>query len=196
MRAVVQDRYGPVETLDVRDVVRPAPGESEALVRVHGAGVDRGVCHLTTGLPYLVRLAGYGLRAPRTPVPGMDLAGVVEAVGRDVKRFVPGDEVFGIGRGSFAEHACAPESTLAPRPVNLGLRQAAAVGVSGTAALQAVRDHARVQPGQRVLVMGASGGVGTFAVQVAKSQGAEVTGACSPEKVDLVRARGAGPVGG
>jgi len=143
------------------------------------------------GLPYPIRLAGYGLRAPKNPVLGMDVAGVVEAVGRDVTRFQPGDEVFGVGKGTFAEYACAPEDKLAPKPVNLTFEQAAVVAISGLTALQGLRDHGRLEPGQKVLVIGASGGVGTFAVQIAKAFGAEVTGVCSTTKVDLVRSIGA-----
>jgi NADPH:quinone reductase-like Zn-dependent oxidoreductase len=161
------------------------------LVRVHAAGVDRGVWHLMTGRPYLMRLAGYGLRTPKNPVPGMDVAGVVDAVGKDVTRFQPGDEVFGIGKGSFAEYARVLEDKLAPKPANLTFEQAAAVPISASTALQAVRDHGHVQPGQKVLVIGASGGVGTFAVQLAKAFGTHVTGVCSTAKVDLVRSIGA-----
>jgi NADPH:quinone reductase-like Zn-dependent oxidoreductase len=144
-----------------------------------------------TGLPYPIRLAGYGLRAPRTPVPGADVAGVVAAVGKDVTRFRPGDEVLGIGKGAFAEYARALERKLVPKPASLTFEQAAAVAISGSPALQAVRDHAHVKPGQKVLVIGASGGVGTYAVQIAKAFGAEVTGVCSTTKVDLVRSIGA-----
>jgi NADPH:quinone reductase-like Zn-dependent oxidoreductase len=153
--------------------------------------VDRGVWHVMTGLPYPIRLAGYGLRSPKNRVPGMDLAGVVEAVGDDVTSFRPGDEVFGIGRGAFAEYARAPESKLATKPANLTFDQAAVVAISGVTALQALRDHGRVQPGQTVLVIGASGGVGTYAVQLARVFGAEVTAVCSTTKVDLVRSLGA-----
>jgi hypothetical protein len=160
------------------------------LVRVHAAGVDRGVWHLMTGLPYLTRLA-FGLRAPKNPVPGMDVAGVVEAVGKNVTRFQPGDEVFGVGKGTFAEYALAREDKLAPKPANLTFEQAAVVAISGLTALQGLRDHGRVAPGQRVLIIGASGGVGTFAVQIAKAFGAHVTGVCSTTKVNLVRSIGA-----
>ncbi|OMQ16390.1 NAD(P)-dependent alcohol dehydrogenase [Modestobacter sp. VKM Ac-2676] len=192
MRAVVQDRYGEAEdVLRLEDIPRPTIGDAEVLVRVHAAGVDRGVWHLMTGLAYPIRLAGYGLRAPRTRVRGSDLAGVVEEVGAAVTTLRPGDEVFGLGAGSFAEYAVAPEAKLARKPAELTYVQAAAVPVSGLTALQAVRDHGRVQAGQRVLVIGASGGVGTFAVQIAKAYGAEVTGVCSTGKVDLVRALGA-----
>jgi NADPH:quinone reductase-like Zn-dependent oxidoreductase len=191
MQAIVQDTYGSTDVLELRDIDRPEPSADEVLVRVRAAGVDRGVWHLMTGLPYPVRLAGYGVRAPKTPVLGADVAGVVEAVGTAVTRFLPGDEVFGIAKGSFAEYAVAEEGKLAPKPAGLSMAQAAAIAISGLAALQGLRDHGRVQPGQRVLVIGASGGVGTFAVQVAKALGAEVTGVCSTEKVDLVRSLGA-----
>ena len=191
MKAIVQDRYGSTDVLEYRDVDRPQIADDEVLVRVHAAGVDRGVWHLMTGRPYPVRLAGYGLRAPKTQVPGMDVAGVVEAVGRDVTRFQRGDEVFGVGKGAFAEYARASEDKLAPKPANLTLEQAAAVPISGTAALQALRDHGRVRPGQHVLIIGASGGVGSFAVQLAKAVGAEVSAVCSTTKVDLVASLGA-----
>jgi NADPH:quinone reductase-like Zn-dependent oxidoreductase len=144
-----------------------------------------------TGLPYPIRLAGYGLRAPKNPVLGGDLAGVVEAVGKGVTRFQPGDEVFGIGKGTYADYACAPETKLAPKPANLTFEQAAAIAVSGLTALQGLRDRGRVAAGEAVLVIGGSGGVGTFAVQLAKAFGAEVTAVCSTTKVDLVRALGA-----
>ena len=159
---------------------------------MHAAGLDRGVWHVMTGLPYAIRLSGYGgLRAPTSPVPGMDVAGVVEAVGSDVTGFRPGDEVFGIGKGTFAEYARAPQAKLAPKPANLSFGQAAVVAISGVTALQGVRDRGRVQPGQRVLIIGASGGVGTYAVQLARVFGAEVTAVCSTTKVDLVRSLGA-----
>ena len=191
MKAIVQDTYGATDVLQLRDIDKPEIADDEVLVRIHAAGVDRGVWHLMTGLAYPIRLAGYGLRAPKTPVPGMDLAGVVEAVGKDVTRFQPGDEVFGIGKGAYAEYARAPEKKLAPKPANLTFEQAAAVAISGLTALQGVRDHGRVEPGQKVLIIGASGGVGTFAVQLAKAFGAEVTAVCSTTKVDLVRSLGA-----
>jgi NADPH:quinone reductase-like Zn-dependent oxidoreductase len=144
-----------------------------------------------TGLPYPIRLAGYGLRAPKNPVPGMDVAGVVEAVGDDVTRFVPGDEVFGIGKGTFAQYARALESKLAPKPANVSLEQAAVVSISGLTALQGLRDHGRVEAAQKVLIIGASGGVGTYAVQLANAFGAQVTAVCTTTKVDMVRALGA-----
>ena len=191
MKAIVQHTYGEPDVLRLQDVDDPSPAADEVLVRVHAAGVDRGVWHLVTGTPYPVRLAGYGLRAPKNPVPGRDVAGVVEAVGEDVTRFRVGDAVFGVAKGSFAELARAREDKLAPKPANLGHEQAAVVAVSGVAALRAVRDHGHVSPGQQVLVIGASGGVGTYAVQLAKAFGAEVTGVCSTTKVDLVSSLGA-----
>lgn len=191
MKAIVQDVYGSADVLELRDVDRPAITGGEVLVRVRAAGVDRGVWHLMTGLPYAIRLAGTGLRAPKNAVPGMDLAGVVEAVGADVTRFQPGDEVYGVGQGAFAAYARAPEGKLAAKPANLGFEQAAAAAISGLTALQAVRDHGQVERGQRVLVTGASGGVGTFAVQIAHAFGAEVTAVCSKAKVDMVRSLGA-----
>jgi NADPH:quinone reductase-like Zn-dependent oxidoreductase len=191
MKAIVRDTYGSADLLELRDIDKPEIGDDEVLVRVHAAGVDRGVWHVMTGLPYPIRLAGYGLRAPKTPVPGMDLAGVVEAVGSDVTRFRAGDEVFGIGKGTFAQYAAASERKLAPKPANLSYEQAAVVAVSGLTALQALRDRGRVEPGQKVLIIGASGGVGTYAVQLAKVFGAEVTAVCSTTKVDMVRSLGA-----
>ncbi len=191
MRAIVRDEYGPRDVLELRDIGRPEIGGNEVLVRVRAAGVDRGVWHVMTGLPYPIRLAGFGLRAPKNPVIGSDVAGVVEAVGEDVSRFQPGDEVFGVGKGSYAEYVCAREDKLAPKPANLTFEQAAAVAVSGLTALQGLRDQGKVRPMQEVLIIGASGGVGTFAVQIAKALGAEVTGVCSTSKAEMVRAIGA-----
>ena len=191
MKAIVRDTYGSAGVLELRDIDKPEIGDDEVLVRVRAAGVDQGVWHVMTGLPYPIRLAGYGLRAPKTPVLGADVAGVVEAVGNDVTRFQPGDEVFGIAKGSYAEYARARADRLATKPENLSLEQAAVVAISGLTALQAVRDHGRVESGQKVLVIGASGGVGTYAVQLAKAFGAEVTGVCSTTKVDIVRSIGA-----
>ena len=191
MKAIVRDTYGSAGVLELRDIDKPEIGADEVLVRVRAAGVDQGVWHVMTGLPYPIRLAGYGLRAPKTPVLGADVAGVVEAVGNDVTRFQPGDEVFGIAKGSYAQYARARADRLAPKPANLSLEQAAVVAISGLTALQAVRDHGRVESGQKVLVIGASGGVGTYAVQLAKAFGAEVTGVCSTTKVDIVRSIGA-----
>ncbi|MFD5489113.1 NAD(P)-dependent alcohol dehydrogenase [Streptomyces virginiae] len=193
MKAIVQDRYGPADVLRLDEVDRPVPGRGEVLVRVHAAAVDQGVWHLVTGLPYALRPV-FGLRAPRVRTPGMDLAGRVEAVGPDVTRVRPGDEVFGSCHGSFAEYACAKEDALAPKPAGLGFEEAATVPVSGVTALKALRDVGRVRAGQRVLVLGASGGVGTYAVQLAKAFGAHVTGVCSTAKTDLVRSIGADEV--
>jgi NADPH:quinone reductase-like Zn-dependent oxidoreductase len=194
MTAVVQTRYGaaPEEVLSVGQVDRPAPGSGEVLVRVHAASVDRGTWHLMAGLPYPARLA-FGLRGPKFTNPGRTLAGTVAAVGVGVPGFRPGDQVYGTAsaNGTFAEYAVVPATKLAPKPANLSFEQAATVPVSASTALQAVRDHARVAPGQRVLVIGASGGVGSFAVQVAKALGAEVTGLASGPKLDAVRALGA-----
>ena len=191
MKAIVRDTYGSADVLELRDVDLPEIADDEVLVRVHAAGVDRGVWHVMTGLPYPIRLAGYGLRAPKNPVLGADVAGVVEAVGSDVTRFEPGDEVFGIGKGTFAEYARAPEGKLAPKPATLSFEQAAVVAISGSTALQGLRDRGQVQRGQKVLIIGASGGVGTYAVQIAKAFGADVTAVCSTPKVDMVRSLGA-----
>ena len=191
MKAIVQDAYGSPDVLELRDVDKPAVGDDEVLVRVHAAGVDQGVWHLMAGLPYLIRIAGVGLRAPKNPIRGYDVAGRVEAVGENVTRFQPGDDVFGTCRGSYAEYASARADRLAPKPANLTFEQAAAVPISGYAALQAVRDQGKVRAGQRVLIIGAGGGVGTLAVQLAKTFAAEVTGVCSTAKIDLVRSIGA-----
>jgi NADPH:quinone reductase-like Zn-dependent oxidoreductase len=191
MKAIVQDAYGSADVLELREIEKPKIGDDEVLVRVHAAGVDRGVWHLMTGQAYLIRLAGYGVRKPKNPVRGREVAGRVEAIGKDVTRFRPGDEVMGASEGSFAEYARAREDKLAPKPANLTFEQAAAVPISASTALQAVRDKGQVRPGQKVLIIGASGGVGTFAVQLAKAFGAEVTGVCSTAKVDLVRSIGA-----
>jgi NADPH:quinone reductase-like Zn-dependent oxidoreductase len=181
----------PEDVLRLEQTAKPALAPGEVLVRVRAAGVDRGTWHLMTGTPYLARAIGFGLRAPKTAVPGWAVAGTVEAVGQDVTGVQPGDEVFGTCRGSFAEYVTARPGQLAAKPASLSFEQAAALPISATTALQAVRDQAKVQPGQHVLVIGASGGVGTFAVQIAKAFGAEVTGACSTAKTDLVRAVGA-----
>jgi NADPH:quinone reductase-like Zn-dependent oxidoreductase len=194
MRAIVQDRYGDLDVLELRDIDRPVPKANDVLVRVHAAGLDRGVWHVMTGLPYMIRLVGFGVRRPRVRVRGMDLAGRVEAVGEQVTRFRPGDAVFGWADGSYAEYASVPEDHLAPMPASIGFEQAAAVPISGLAALQAVRDEGEVQPGQKVLVIGASGGVGSFAVQLAKAFGAEVTGVAGTAQLDLVRSIGADDV--
>ena len=191
MKAMVRYEYGSPDVLKLGDIDKPEIADDEVLVRVHAAGVDRGVWHIMAGLPYPIRLAGYGLRAPKNPVIGADLAGVVEEIGKDVTRFRPGDEVFGIGKGSYAEYAPALEDKLAPKPANLTFEQAAAVAISGSTALQAVRDHGKVSQRQEVLIIGASGGVGTYAVQIARTLGAHVTGVCSTQKAEMVRSIGA-----
>lgn len=191
MQAIVQDRYGSPDVLELRDIEKPSIGEHEVLVRVHAAGVDRGVWHMVTGLPLMIRIMGFGFSGPKVPVPGNDVAGTVEAIGRSVTRFRPGDEVFGGCEGSFAEYASAKETNLVGKPGSLTFQQAAAVPVSALTALQGLRDQGEVTAGQSVLIVGASGGVGTFAVQIAKAFGAEVTGVCSTPKIEMVRSLGA-----
>jgi NADPH:quinone reductase-like Zn-dependent oxidoreductase len=190
MKAIVQDRYGAPDVLELRELEPPELGEDDLLLRVRAAGVDPGVWHLTTGLPYMVRLAN-GVRAPNEHTRGLDVAGTVEAVGQNVTVFKPGDDVFGTCAGSFAEYARARERRLAAKPTNLSFEQCAAVGASGYTALQALRDKGELQEGERLLVIGAGGGVGTFAVQIGKALGATVTGVCSTGKVELVRGLGA-----
>jgi NADPH:quinone reductase-like Zn-dependent oxidoreductase len=190
MRAIVQDRYGTSETWQLTDIDRPEIEPHEVLVHVHAAGLDRGTWHNMTGRPYLMRLMGFGLRAPKNRVPGLAVAGTVVAVGANVTRFRVGDEVFGVGRGAFAEYAAAREDKLAPMPSSLTFEQAAAVPISATTALQGLR-LGRIEAGQQVLIIGASGGVGNYAVQLAKAFGTEVTGVCSATKADLVRSLGA-----
>src|ERR687885_1530850 len=203
MKAITQDRYGSSSVLRLDEVATPAPGADEVLVRVRAAGIGPEVWHVMTGRPYLVRLMGVGVRAPKQRIPGRDLAGTVEAVGRATTAFQPGDEVFGSGRGTLAEYACAGAAdvakvggagVLAPKPANLTFEQAAAVPTSGATALQGLRDAGRVRGGQSVLIIGASGGVGTFAVQLAKHFDAHVTGVCSTAKTELVRSLGADAV--
>jgi NADPH:quinone reductase-like Zn-dependent oxidoreductase len=195
MKAIVQDTYGsPEDVLGLREVDRPVASGDEVLVRVHAAAVNIGDWHLVTGTPYIVRAAGYGLLKPKNSLPGTDVAGTVEAAGEKVKSLQPGDEVFGWCDGAFAEYACAPESNFLPQPAGLVTEQAAAVGDSAFTALQALRDHGKVQTGQQVLINGASGGVGTFAVQIAKSLGAKATGVCSTRNADMVRSIGADEV--
>ncbi|WP_433500473.1 NAD(P)-dependent alcohol dehydrogenase [Sphaerimonospora sp. CA-214678] len=192
MKAIVQDAYGPADVLRLRDIDRPEIGDEEVLVEVRAAGVDPGVWVLMTGQPYLARVAGFGLRRPKVTVRGRDVAGTVTAVGAGVTRFRPGQEVYGTCEsGSFAEYARARQDRLAPKPAGLTFEQAAAVPVSGMTALQAVRYCARVRPGQRVLVIGASGGVGSFAVQIARASGGSVTGVCGAANAGLVRSLGA-----
>ncbi len=188
MKAIVQREYGPPDVLHVEDVARPEVGDGDVLIRVRAASLNQGDWHLMRGLPYLVRLMG--LRRPKHPVPGQYAAGTIEAVGKDVTQFQPGDEVFGSCKGAFAEYVRAGEDAFAPKPHNLTFEQAAAVPHGGFAALQALR-AGKVQAGQKVLILGASGAVGTMAVQIAKVLGADVTGVCSTAKVDMVRGLGA-----
>ena len=194
MRAVTQVEYGSSEILELVTIDRPTIGDDEVLIEVRAAGLDRGVWHLATGLPYLARLMGYGFRKPKQPVPGLDVSGVVAEVGRDVTRFAVGDEVFGIGTGTFAQFAAAKESKLVHKPANVTFEQAGVATISGITALQALTTAGRLTSGQHVLVIGASGGVGSFAVQLAKALGATVTGVASTAKLDAVRALGAGRV--
>lgn len=191
MRAIVQDRYGSADVLCLAHVPRPAIAADEVLVEVVAAGVDRGVVHLMTGLPWAVRLAGYGVTKPKSAVPGLDVAGRVVAVGADVTRFALGDEVFGIAKGAYAEYAAASEHKLVHKSARLSFEQAAVAAISGITALEGLADSGRLQAGQHVLVLGASGGVGTFAVQLAKAMGATVTGVASTVKLDLVTSLGA-----
>jgi NADPH:quinone reductase-like Zn-dependent oxidoreductase len=190
MQAIVQDRYGSVEVLEPRDIERPRIGDNDVLVRVQAASIHVGDWILMTGSPFVMRMAT-GLRKPKNPVPGTDVAGTVEAVGKDVHGLRPGDEVFGWCTGAFAEYASASEDHFVQKPADLTFEQASAVGVSATTALQLLRDDGHIRPGQKVLINGASGGVGTFAVQIAKAFGAEVTGVTSTKNVDMVRSIGA-----
>lgn len=191
MRAIVQGRYGDADTLRNERIALPEVNAREVLVHVHAAGLDRGTWHMMTGKPYIMRIAGMGLRGPKDRVPGRDLAGTVEAVGSEVTSFAVGDEVYGVGRGSFAEYAVAREDKLARKPVGLSFERAAVVPISAGTALQALTDQGRLEPGQTVLVIGASGGVGSYAVQLAKALGAAVTGVAGTAKLDLVRSLGA-----
>ncbi len=191
MRAIVQDTYGSAEVLRLDRVARPQIAEDEVLVQVRAAGLDRGTWHMMAGQPYLLRLLGFGFRGPKNRVPGLDVAGTVVAVGSAVTRFSTGDEVFGISRGSFAEYAAVREDKLSRKPANLTFVQAAVVPISAGTALQGLTDAGRVEAGQRVLVIGASGGVGSYAVQLAKAFGAEVTGVASTAKLGFVTSLGA-----
>jgi NADPH:quinone reductase-like Zn-dependent oxidoreductase len=196
MKAITQDRYGGPDVLEFRDIDQPVPTDNEVLIEVRAAGLHRGDWHVMTGLPYLIRVVvpTLGLRRPKTPVLGMDVAGTVAAVGAQVTRFQPGDEVFGWCDGSFAEYACAGEDQFVAKPAALSFEEAAVVPISGFAALQSVRDQGEVQPGQKVLVLGAAGAVGWFAVQLAKAFGARVTGVGSTTQLDLIRSIGADDV--
>jgi NADPH:quinone reductase-like Zn-dependent oxidoreductase len=192
MKAIVQDRYGSPDVLKLSDLPTPTPADNEVLVRVRAASVNARDWHVMRGDPYLARLGSdFGFSAPKVPIRGTDFAGTVEAVGRDVLRLQPGDEVYGEVNGAFAEYVCAPHTVVDRKPRNLTFEQAASVPLAGNTALMGLREAASVQYGQHVLVNGASGGVGTFAVQIAKALGAEVTGVCSAKNVELVRSLGA-----
>ena len=193
MQAIINHEYGPPEDLKLQELEKPTIGEDSVLVRVRAASVNPYDWHVLRGLPYLVRLSE-GLRRPKHPIPGVDLAGEVEGVGANVTRFQPGDEVFGGRSGSFAEYLCGVERNFTPKPPALSFEQAAAIPMAGCTALQALRDAGRLQPGQRVLINGAAGGIGTFAVQIARAMGAEVTGVCSTPNVELVNSIGADEV--
>ncbi|MGB8475715.1 MAG: NAD(P)-dependent alcohol dehydrogenase [Candidatus Acidiferrum sp.] len=190
MKAIVYRRYGSPDVLQYEETEKPAPGENEVLLRIRAASANPYDCHFMRGLPYFLRIAA-GLRQPKHSRFGHDVAGQVEAVGRNVTRFKPGDEVFGSCRGAFAEYACSPESKLVLKPANVTFEQAASVAIAALTALQVLRDKGHIQPGHQVLVNGAAGGVGTFAVQIAKSFGAEVTGVCSTRNLDMVPSIGA-----
>ena len=199
MKAIVQERYGSPDVLELREIDKPNVKDDEVLVRVHAASVHADVWHIMKGVPYVLRIMGAGLRKPKNRVPGTDLAGHVESVGRNVTRFRPGEEVFGQSLianlwrngGAFAEYAVVPDAMLERKPANLTFEQAAAVPTSGWIAVQAVRDQGRLQPGQKVLINGAGGAVGSFAVQLAKAYGAKVTGVDAPGKLDMLRSIGA-----
>jgi NADPH:quinone reductase-like Zn-dependent oxidoreductase len=191
MRAIVQDRYGSPDVLTPAVIDRPGPGAHDVLLRVRAAGLDRGTWHLMTGQPYLMRVIGFGFRRPKSRVPGLDVAGTVAAVGPAVTRFAVGDEVYGVARGSYAEYAAAHEDKLARKPENISFEEAAVVPVSGLIAQRGLVDVGKLQAGQNVLITGASGGVGSYAVQLAKALGAEVTAVSSAGKADLVRSLGA-----
>src|SRR5215831_15800669 len=187
MKAIVYTRYGSPDVLQLKEAAKPVPKDGEVLVRVHAASVNSLDWHRLRGSPFLVRAAGNGLRTPKDQRLGVDLAGRVAAVGSAVTRFRIGDEVFGRGHGAFAEYACAREDAVAPKPATLTFEAAAATPVAALTALQGLRDKGRIRPGQQVLIHGASGGVGTFAVQMAKAFGAEVTAVCSTRSLDTVR---------
>ncbi len=190
MRAVIAPRYGGPDVIEEASIACPTIADDEVLVEVRAAGVDRGTWHLMSGSPYLIRVLGFGLTRPKQPVPGLDLAGVVAAVGKDVRRFEVGDEVFGIGRATFAEYAAAPERKLSHKPASLTFESAAVAAISGSTALQALTDVGRIEAGQSVLVIGASGGVGSYAVQIATALGAHVTGVSSAAKAAAVTSLG------
>ncbi len=191
MKAIVCPKYGSPNVLELQDVDKPIVGDDDVLVRVRASSVNPADWHYMTGTPYLVRVGGGGLRKPKRAIAGSDVAGEVEAVGSNVTEFQPGDEVFGGKGGAYAEYVAASEAGIVPKPANVTFEQAGAVAIAGLTALQGLRDKGRIQPGHKVLIIGASGGVGTFAVQIAKSFGADVTGVCSTRNVDMVRSIGA-----
>lgn len=194
MKAIVQQKYGPpVDVLELQEFDKPAVKDDEVLLRVRAASIHIGDLYIMMGVPYIMRPI-YGLRGPRVSVPGTDVAGQVEAVGKDVTLWGPGDEVFGWCKGAFAEYASVSEAALVPKPANLTYVEASAIGTSACTALQGLRDPGKVESGQKVLIIGASGGIGTFAVQIAKAHGAEVTGVCSTRNIDMVRSIGADEV--
>jgi len=198
MKAIIYTKYGSPDVLEFKEVEKPTPKDDEVLVKVHAASLNAADWHLLRGKPFLVRLMGFGLLKPKNKILGADMAGRVEAVGRNVKQFQPGDEVFGeiseCGFGAFAEYVCAPENALALKPASMAFDEAAAVPLAALTALRGLRDKGQIQPGQKVLINGASGGVGTFAVQIAKSFGAEVTAVCSTRNLDKARSIGADQV--
>ncbi len=198
MKAIVYTKYGPPDVLELKEVERPLPKEDEVLIKVLAASANAADWHLLRGDPFLLRLTGTGLTRPKNTRLGSDVAGRVEAVGKDIRQFQPGDEVFGdlsgCGLGGFAEYVAVPENVLVPKPENLSFEEAAAVPMAAVTALQGIRDEGQIQPGKKVLINGASGGVGTFAVQIAKSFGAEVTGVCSTRNLDMARSLGADQV--
>ena len=193
MKAVVYTNYGSPDVLEIRDVKKPVPDDNQVLIKISAAAVNPLDWHYMQGTPYMIRAFGLGMRKPKNPHLGVDVAGTVEAVGKNVTQFKPGDEVFGVRNGAFAEYVCArpDRGGIVLKPANVTFEQAAAIPVAAVTALQGLRDKGKVQPGQKVLINGASGGVGTFAVQIAKSFGAEVTGVCSTRNLDLVRSLGA-----
>ena len=191
MKAIVCTQYGPPDVLQFAEIAKPTPADNEVLVKLYAASVNPVDLHLLRGKPFFLRLMSGGFRAPKRKVPGHDIAGRVEAIGRNVTQFKPGDDIFGACRGAFAEYVCAKEDNLARKPASSSFENAAALAIAALTALQGLRDKGRIQPGQRVLVDGASGGVGTFAIQIAKSFGAEVTAVCSTRNVDTARSLGA-----
>lgn len=195
MKAILLRKFGIPDVLELEEIPKPTPDDDEVLVAVHAASVTFSSLMLIKGEPFVGRLMGLGLLRPKQKIPGSDIAGRIEAVGRNVTRFQPGDEVFGdlsnCGRGGFAEFVSAPEHAIALKPANIPFDEAAAVPEAALVALQALRDHGQIQPGQKVLINGASGGIGTYAVQIAKYFGAEVTGVCSTKNLEMVRSIGA-----